>query len=783
MFKLYGTDPALEVFSSCKQPVYIVCRKISCIIPHLDRISERVKDILMNSIIRYFSFFILFTGLCASAAAATTDDTLAFLGTEDIFLEDMPIVISATRLEQPLNEAPVATTVIDRQMIEASGAQTIADVLRLVPGFTVGYIAGNYPVATYHGHSDRYSKRIQLVIDGRSVYLPTLSGVSWSDLIITLDDIERIEVVRGPNASTYGNNAFLAVVSITTRHAAEDQGHYVKNTIGSHDTSDVIYRFGGNNNDLDYRVTVGTKNNEGTDQLDDFTETDYLSYRLDYQIDTSTHLFYQGGIQDSTYGDLLENDTDTPNDIDIKTAFQHIKYEHSFNENYSLSLQYYYNYTNSLDEDLPQTVSLSSLTQGTAYEPVFANIDDFDIVNRVDLESERHDLEVNIYYQPLDSLRLVSGVSVRADKVIADNVFNPAADDTLFLSRFFTHGEYRVTDDWILNAGLMIEDNDISGTDIAPRLAIIHHLTDQHTIRVSASQATRTPTLFDENAYYAIQQQLTQDGGQPLNNPLIENALGGDVLIDPYYYSSGNLASEEITSYELGWMSQLLDNKLILDFKVFTDKTDKLIEIVPYDGDVPTENVDDLFGPDYDSSGATDFANASKTETQGMEFYGDYQITMDWRLYAYFSYTEIDAERTDPAAEPGVEGRLEESAPRRSYGAMLMKQWPHNLNTSLAIYHVSDMDWLDRTHSRTDPVTNLYKDRSAEEYTRIDLVLRKSFISGNNQVEYSFILQNLGSSYSDYSRTNYTDPTLTTENVPGSEQDTRGYFELAFKFN
>ncbi|RDH84435.1 MAG: hypothetical protein DIZ80_02860 [endosymbiont of Galathealinum brachiosum] len=730
----------------------------------------------MNSKLPYLSLLLLPTGLFA----ANSDNTLSMLGTEDMYFEDMPVIISATRLSQPLKESPVATTVIDRQMIDASGAQTIPDILRLVPGFTVGYLNGNRPVATYHGHSDRLSNRIQLVIDGRSVYLPTLAGVSWSDLVVSIDDIERLEVIRGPNASTYGNNAFLAVVSITTKHASEDQGHYVKGTVGSHDTADAIYRFGGHADDLDYRVTVGTKNNSGTDLLNDFTETDYFSYRLDYQIDLSTHLFYSGGVQDSEYGDVLENRDDTDNDVDVSTAFQHLKLEHSLDNGNSFSVQYFYNYTKSFTSEFLTTISLSALG------PPLTNIDDFDIYDTFDLESERHDLEASYYYNIGDSIRLVSGASVRTDKVIADNVFDPNTDNSLFLYRYFTHGEFSVTDDFLINAGLMYEKNDISGSDFAPRLAFIYHLTDQHSFRLSGSRATRTPTIFDENGYVAAQEQLTQDGGQPLDNPLLESVLGGDVIVDPFIYTSGNVDSEEITSYELGWMAQLLNNKLILDFKIFSDETDKLIAEVEFIGDVPTENVDDLFGPTYSGNGAKDFVNAYSTKTEGFEFSSDYHISNTLRLYAYFAYVELEAKITNDtlteARQSRVVGRVEESTPRRSYGAMLMKQWENDISTSLSIYHVGDMDWLDRTHDRIN-ASQSFRDRSAEEYTKIDVVIRKSHKTPGGQVDFSLILQNLGGTHFDYTRSNFTDPTQQTIDTPGSEQDPRGYFELTFKFN
>lgn len=740
----------------------------------------------MNSNKYTISSFLLFTLSSSGLFAETVDNTLALLGSEDMYLEDLPVVISATKLEQPINEVPVSTTLINRQMIDASGAQTIADLLRLVPGFSVGYMSGANPVATYHGQSNRYSKRVQLLIDGRSVYLPTLAGVSWSDLIITIDDIERIEVVRGPNASTYGNNAFQSVVSITTKHPSEDPGHYIKSTTGSHDTNDAIYRFGGRAENLDYRVSVGTKNNEGTDLLDDFTETDYLNYRMDYQLDTDTQLYYSGGAQSSTYGDILETPTDTDNDVDVDTGFQHLKFEHNFDNQKSLSIQYYYNYTKSFDfnifyENFPVAAIFNPLT------PLdLSAIDIFDVTLLYELESERHDLEVDYYYNLGDSLRLVSGASVRSDKITAESMFRPGTDNSLLLYRLFTHGEYRLTDDWLFNAGLMFESNDISGNDLSPRLSVIHHLNEQHSLRLSASKATRTPTIFDENGLINLEQQLTENGGQTLN-ATAQAALGGDVLIDTLFFSSGEVDSEEITSFELGWMSQLIDNKLTLDIKLFIDETRNIITETPITN-VPTENIDaldplNILGDAF--TGAADQINAASTKSKGIELSIDYQVSADWRLYAYYAYIELDAKVTDDsitdaATRSDITGKLENSIPANSYGAMLMKQWDNKLNTSLAVYHVDDMDWLDRSS-----LTEEYSDYSAEAYTRVDFILRKSISSGNNQIDFSFILQNLNGSYSDYTQSStYTNSfTSQTSEIPGSEQDPRGYFELAIKFN
>jgi iron complex outermembrane recepter protein len=141
---------------------------------------------------------------------------------EAAFLGELPMVLSASRLSQPLSEAPGAMTVIDRDMIRLSGARTVADLMRLVPGMQVGSRSGYYPLATYHGLSDDTPRRMLVRIDGRSTYAPYLiSGTEWHTITVDLEDIERIEVFRGTNASAYGSQAFMGVVNIVTRAATD----------------------------------------------------------------------------------------------------------------------------------------------------------------------------------------------------------------------------------------------------------------------------------------------------------------------------------------------------------------------------------------------------------------------------------------------------------------------------------------------------------------------------------------------------------------------------------
>lgn len=145
---------------------------------------------------------------------------------DDLFIDnsDLPQVLTATRLKQSPAAVPGSMTVLDSELIRASGARDIPELLRLVPGMMIGYGAGNQPTVNYHGSNASEARRMQVLIDGRSVYRAGLATVDWSDIPLAMEDIERIEVFRGPNTVSYGANALMAVVNILTRNPADSHG-------------------------------------------------------------------------------------------------------------------------------------------------------------------------------------------------------------------------------------------------------------------------------------------------------------------------------------------------------------------------------------------------------------------------------------------------------------------------------------------------------------------------------------------------------------------------------
>ena len=210
--------------------------------------------------------------MLGACTANAVDDGAALNLSEDDYIGEVPKVLTVSRLAQSKQDSPSAVTVIDREIIRASGIVDIPELFRLVPGFYVGKNAGfiynaNH-VVSYHGMASAYAGSMQVLINGRSVYSPLFGGVNWSELPITVDDIDRIEITRGPNAASYGANSFLGVISIITKDAKDSTGSSLRIAHGT-GRNEAFYRYGGELNDVKYRVSAGYREDDGLDNRND----------------------------------------------------------------------------------------------------------------------------------------------------------------------------------------------------------------------------------------------------------------------------------------------------------------------------------------------------------------------------------------------------------------------------------------------------------------------------------------------------------------------------------
>lgn len=190
---------------------------------------------------------------------------------EDLFGQGqaLPEILSATRLKQSPAAVPGSVSVIDRALIDASGARDIPELMRLVPGMMVGYVKGNEITVNYHGGQVDSARRMQVLIDGRSVYRPGLATVDWTDLPVAIEDIERIEVFRGPNTVSYGANALTGVISITTRNPANSHGTRLKYIHGQRGIDDWYGSQGFSSGNGDFRLSLSGQQDSGFDHTDE----------------------------------------------------------------------------------------------------------------------------------------------------------------------------------------------------------------------------------------------------------------------------------------------------------------------------------------------------------------------------------------------------------------------------------------------------------------------------------------------------------------------------------
>ncbi|MFP4611240.1 MAG: TonB-dependent receptor plug domain-containing protein [Thiohalophilus sp.] len=448
--------------------------------------------------------------------------------------EDMPVVLSATRLRQSVREAPISMTLIDREMIEASGFTEIPDLMRLVPGFVVDYDSGHLPVTGYHMLHDRYVRHQQVLIDGRSVYTPILGGVPWVDLPITMDDIDRIEVVRGPNAASYGSNSFMGVINIITRDAALDRGTSIKTNMGDNGLREGFLRHGNKLGDMDYVFSVGYREDNGFKKRHDSKEVKMITFRGDYQVNNRDSLIFQmgynGGIRQED--NSIRPDEYPDYERQVNSQYQQVRWIRALPDYGELRLQYY----------------RTAINEEKDY-----------VTNDQNYDTERHDIELQHTFNIGQSIRVAWGGSYRQDRSESDYFVIEEAPEYVNIGRVFANVEYRHTRDLIINGGLMIEDNELAGVDYLPRLGINYHLSPRDTVRASVSRATREPVLTEEYPY------------------LDDMYPGG-------FYWENDVDPEYITAYELGYLTETKDGTINADLKLFYEDVSDLIM---YDDSAP----------------------------------------------------------------------------------------------------------------------------------------------------------------------------------------------------
>lgn len=541
--------------------------------------------------------FILATASVGSAANTSASDPLGSLN-------EMNTVLTPSRLKQALSDSPASTSIITSETIKSLGIRNIPEILRLVPGMVVSQASGNDYRVSYHGGVGSQPRRMQVLIDGASVYLGGLARVNWSSLPIAVEDIHRVEVIRNPSAASYGANAFQSVVNIVTKSTAESIGSTLTGSVGtenymrwrvSHGTgSQNLSAWGLQDDGFDYNFqnedrrdsqeVIGVRYKgqltpSSASTLDISVGYNYSKFDVEF-LDSRQTTF-----PDKTQKDLFlvadyRLNTSPSSDWRVLASFYGSEQQQTWNTCYENIL--YTDEAARLYEANPGYVDtlragglpsggtaldnelLSSVVQtiGSLGTQAFAlNCGDFN----QDLKDSSYRLEAQNTWVYGRSLSSVTGLGVHYIRADSKTYFNGAEDGRTDYA--FYNAQY-VWSSWTFNAGGMLEHTPHleKELDFSYRAAGNWHIDNKNTLRIAYSNATRTPDLFESDQHWSFQ-------AENLDTPY-EGSTTRRIL--SFYPSNDNEDSEEIDSLEIAYLYNVPREGLYFQARIFRDELRRL---------------------------------------------------------------------------------------------------------------------------------------------------------------------------------------------------------------
>ena len=636
---------------------------------------------------------------------------------EEDYIGDVPKVLTVSRLSQSSADAAAAVTVIDRETIRASGIVDLPEIFRLVPGFYVGANAGfvystDYAVS-YHGLNSAYVGSMQVMINGRSVYSPLYGGVNWSELPLAIADIERIEITRGPNAASYGANAFQGTINIITQITDGLSSNRVIATHGN-GRNEVFYTHSAKLNALDYRFTAGYRQDDGLRERDDLKRTRFINVQADTTLDLTNAIEIELGLADGTRGEGMIRNIDgdvigdpfvfLPRTKQINNYFGLVRWQHQISETSDLTVQAYHSYDRSNDSTTSVDLRPIIASLPNRFAPLIAeNLVSNAIFIKNEVIQKRTDLETQHTFAWGNKIRAVWGASIRKDTLQAPFYLSSSKTQTFDLKRLFGHVEWQANPKLTFNTGAMIEHNDFTGTDISPRASVNFKLHPDHTLRLGISSALRTANYVEEK----FQDKVTINTKIP--NP--------KTLIFQYRANLGNLNPEQIISREVGYMGKF--GHFNVDARLFSDLiSDVIRETNRTDFTVPSNTF--LLNP----RSVRFFENSGSAEMNGLEFQAKWRVRSQTNLLLNYAYTHIRQTRSTLKEE------YVDAMPRNTLSALITHRFNPKWDGSVVYYQTS------KTHMLGDG-------NDVDLVRRADVRLARQFKNGPVTGEFSAVVENM----------------------------------------
>jgi iron complex outermembrane receptor protein len=520
----------------------------------------------------------------------------------DISLEDLMNiqVTSVSKKEQKLSRTGAAVFVITQEDIHRSGATNLPDLLRMAPGVDVAQINANSWAISVRGFNGPYADKVLVLIDGRSVFSPDTSGVFWDQQDVPLEDIDRIEIIRGPGGTVWGANAMNGVINIITKSAKATPGGLISADAGSTENGHGLVQYGGKiGQDGSYRAFGRYSNNGSSVTSNGTAEADgshmsHGGFRSDWDLSSRDTMTVQGDLFKTTEGDT------------ITTLFSNaLPDERTLNDRVAASGG---NFLGRWNRTLSNGSDFSVQAYYDQYNRSYIGARDILGTTALDFEhhlvvGSRHDVVWGAAYRFTDD---------RFTRGYAANLLPLHPTDSLFST--FVQDEIRLTNSLWLTVGSKFEHNAYTGFEYEPSAQLVWTPTNRQTFWASAARAIRQPARKDTDVQldYAT---------QPLPN-------GGFALLQAT--GNPNLKAEQVRDFEAGYRAQL-SRRLSLDATAFLSLYRDLVSQLP-GAPVFTTNP----GPPHLVIPLV-FVNTGRLRSFGTEFFVNWNVSHRWKLSPGFS--------------------------------------------------------------------------------------------------------------------------------------------------
>ena len=576
----------------------------------------------------------------AAAPSETTGSVESYL---DLPLQDLLSmeVTTVSKKEQSISETAAAVFVITQEDIRRSGATAIPELLRMVPGFQVARVDANTWAISSRGFNTIFANKLLVLIDGRTVYTPSFSGVYWDIQDTLLEDVERIEVIRGPGATLWGANAVNGIVNIITEDAADTHAGLATLGAGSENKGIVALRYGGALGErTDGRIYAKYVDRDGVTNLatGDDVGDDWQATRAGFRVDGELHPQRRWTLQ----GDIYQQDHDQTSllwqtappflistDDSAESSGWNLlaRWEEDFSDTSSATLQIYFDHTERDEIFLEQ-------------------------------QYDTLDLDFQHRFAPAANTEIVWGVGYRHIDDDFENTFNasltPDSEDRELWSAFI-QGEFSLLADQVrLTLGSKFEDNDYTGFEYQPSVRLLWAPNEQHSVWGAVSRAVRTPSRVEDSG--TIVTSVAPIGFPP-----------GFAVVTTT--GSNRFESEKLVAYELGYRVTK-GRDLSFDAAAFFNQ------------------YDELRSTEFTSPTTIAFDNKANADSYGLELVADWRPQDWWRLQTTYTWLKLDLELDSDSTDTITTALEEGSNPEHQWTLRSSMNLARNWEFDLWAYYV-----------------------------------------------------------------------------------------------